>query len=186
MSAYAGIGSQSTPPDILDIMVEFGIQLAERGLTLRSGYANGADTAFWKGASYGHGKQENYIPWPGFNGAPANDNRFISLNDLPDDVVMIARDLARHTHPAWHSCSQGVRKLHTRNMFQVLGRNLDDPVDFVVCWTKNGSGAGGTGQALRLAKSMNIQIFDLAIPGMIDALHSYIENEYINPVGLFD
>lgn len=29
-----------------------------------------------------------------------------------------------------------------------------------ICWTKNGSGQGGTGQALRIAKAYNIPIFD--------------------------
>ncbi|NMA16004.1 MAG: hypothetical protein GX935_02005, partial [Erysipelotrichia bacterium] len=31
---------------------------------------------------------------------------------------------------------------------------------FIICWTKNGSGSGGTGQAIRIAKAYDIPIFD--------------------------
>ena len=51
-----------------------------------------------------------------------------------------------------------------RNSYQVLGRNLDDPVEFVICWTPGGSGSGGTGQAIRIAKDYQIPVFDLGSP----------------------
>ena len=67
-----------------------------------------------------------------------------------------------------------------RNGCQVLGLNLDDPVDAVVCWTKDGKGGGGTGQAIRIAKSRNIPIFDIAIPGKLEEFMNFVnilENE---------
>ncbi len=48
-----------------------------------------------------------------------------------------------------------------RNCHQVLGCDLRTPSDFIICWTKNGKGLGGTGQALRIAKEYNIPIFDI-------------------------
>jgi cell division GTPase FtsZ len=54
-----------------------------------------------------------------------------------------------------------VRKLHARNAMIVLGKNLDDPVDFIICWTPGGTGSGGTGQALRIARAYGIPVYDL-------------------------
>jgi len=46
---YAGIGSRSTPDNVLGIMEKLGIVLAKKGFILRSGGADGADKAFEKG-----------------------------------------------------------------------------------------------------------------------------------------
>jgi hypothetical protein len=55
-------------------------------------------------------------------------------------------------------------KFMTRNMMQVLGKNLDTPVDFVVCWTKNGKDIGGTGAAIRCAWDHSIPVYNLYNP----------------------
>jgi hypothetical protein len=57
--------------------------------------------------------------------------------------------------------SYGAKKLMARNCHQVLGQDLKTPVDFIVCWTKNGNINGGTGQALRIAKKLNIPVYNL-------------------------
>ncbi len=52
---------------------------------------------------------------------------------------------------------------------RILGRALDRPCSFVVCWTDDGSldgqagSAGGTGQALRIASRYGVPVFNLAI-----------------------
>ena len=76
---------------------------------------------------------------------------------------------AAQFHPAWDRCSQGVRKLHGRNMHIILGADLQTPVSFVVCWTVDGAIIGGTGVALRCAMQHNIPVFNLALPGHLDA-----------------
>ena len=45
---YAGIGSRATPQAELEAMTEAAKMLSEKGYTLRSGGAKGADTAFEK------------------------------------------------------------------------------------------------------------------------------------------
>ncbi|HRY03076.1 MAG TPA: hypothetical protein P5256_08115, partial [Beijerinckiaceae bacterium] len=35
---------------------------------------------------------------------------------------------------------------------------------FVICWTKDARGGGGTGQAIRLARAHGVPVFDLADP----------------------
>lgn len=68
---------------------------------------------------------------------------------------------AARYHPAWARLDDHARRLHARNSLIVLGRLLDDPVDFVVCWTPKGEWVGGTSQALRVAKAAGIKIFNL-------------------------
>lgn len=42
---YAGIGSRETPTRVLQLMIKAAQRLAQRGYTLRSGGADGADAA---------------------------------------------------------------------------------------------------------------------------------------------
>jgi hypothetical protein len=124
--------------------------------TLRSGHADGADLAFELGCDQNQGNKEIFIPWDGFNGATVRSGFIVPA--FTDSVLRMARD----NHPAWDRCSTAVKKLHARNAYQILGINLDDPVDMVICWTPNASGSGGTGQAIRIADSLNIPVFDIA------------------------
>lgn len=151
MKFYAGIGSRQTPLDVLLCMTLYAQRLACNGYTLRSGGAFGADTAFEAGAG---SNKEIYLPWNGVR------RRF------PDGGITVpdmgpALKLAAAHHPAWHYCSRPARLLLARNGFQILGADLKTPVDFVLCWTSGAMGLGGTGQALRIARSHNIPIFDL-------------------------
>ena len=149
---YTGIGSRETPTAILDLMIAIGGVLAQRGFTLRSGGADGADDAFEQGCTLKGGPKEIYLPWAGFNGRTKSP-----CYPGPD-----AYDLAAKFHPAWQNCSQAAMKLHARNCYQVLGKKLDSPTRFVICWTQHAKRGGGTGQALRLAEHLKIPIFDLA------------------------
>lgn len=161
-TAFAGIGSRQTPRNVLDLMSAIAFRLAEKGHTLRSGGASGADLAFEHGCNMANGQKEIYIPWDGFNTRRSSERGVYSL---PATARLAdAMQLASEIHPNWSACSQGARQLHARNCYQILGVNLDAPVSDVVCWTPNGSGSGGTGQAIRLAKMMNIPVWDLGNP----------------------
>lgn len=156
--AYAGIGSRETPDHILATMQVLGKEFAELGLTLRSGGASGADLAFEVGANQvPNAQKEIYLPWKGFNQNPS------PLFTIPDGAL----EIAKAHHPAWHACSHAARKLHARNVLQILGQNLDAPVKFVVCWTPDGaetrttSKTGGTGQAIRIANIYQVPVFNL-------------------------
>jgi len=50
MKFYTGVGSRKTPLSILKVMRKLGYKLAIDGWMLRSGGADGADSAFEKGA----------------------------------------------------------------------------------------------------------------------------------------
>lgn len=150
MIYYAGIGSRNTPREYIELFKRVAEYLAKSGFILRSGGAEGADKAFEIGCDKVYGKKEIYVPWKGFNGSTSN----LVVSDKK------AFDIAKEFHPTWGVLSQGARKLQARNCHQVLGKDLNSPSAFIICWTKNGSGQGGTGQALRIARYYNIPIFD--------------------------
>lgn len=154
MKIYAGIGSRQTPEHVLDLMQNVATWLETKDWLLRSGGAEGADTAFELGVR-NPDNMEIYIPWRGFQ------NRHNGLWKWPSpELEQEASIMASNVHPNWGACNQGARKLHTRNVAQVLGHNLDQPVDMILCWTPGGLGKGGTGLAIRLAKSLHIPVFD--------------------------
>ena len=160
---FAGIGSRQSPPEILEKMKAIAKFLSERGYTLRSGGADGADSAFEQGAT----KKEIFLPWNNYNGRKVDNISFFS--ELSD----IHFNLAETMHPAWEKCSPGAKKMHARNTQQILGQNLDTPCDFVVCWTKGGEKVGGTSTALRLSELHNIPVFNLGSANGLEELRAF-------------
>lgn len=148
MLVYAGIGSRSTPEDVLQLMHRAAVYLGRKGYLLRSGGAVGADTAFEKGA------------------------RLIAVNEggrvpeiyLADHATPEALRMAAQIHPNWQACSSYAKRLHARNCMQILGENLDEPVQFVLCWTPNAEAVGGTRTAIVLAQNWGIPVLNLANP----------------------
>lgn len=148
MKLYAGIGARDTPVGVKNAMIMIASGLQSKGYILRSGGANGADSAFEFGADK---DKEIFLPWRGYN-----DNTSTLYNPTHDTKTIAAK-----FHPSWGRCSHGVRKLHGRNVHIVLGADLNTPVEFVVCWTKDGKDSGGTGMAIRVAKHYNIPVYNL-------------------------
>ena len=141
---YAGIGSRTAPDDILDIMTRVAQKLAALGYKLRSGGAPGSDSAFARGAG--------------------NAKEIFGPNDATAEAI----ELASQFHPAWNRCNGYVRKLHGRNSQIILGRNLIVPVKFVLCYTKNASGKGGTGMGIKISNAYNIPIYDMGSKAILD------------------
>lgn len=151
---YTGIGSRSTPLDVITLLIQMGRTLADRGYTLRSGGADGADAAFETGCDLVRGKKEIFLPWQGFNN---------SLSPLWGDIPAKAFDLAASVHPNWKACNQAAKKLHSRNAQQILGINLDSPSDFVICWTPDGTVGGGTATAIRIAQMHHVPVINFGV-----------------------
>jgi hypothetical protein len=149
MKFYAGIGSRETPTNVLNLMSALAKKLDSEGWTLRSGGAKGADTAFASGAR-------------------------AKTIFLADSANAQAIELASQFHPNWAACSDYARKLHARNMFIILGPNLDVPVSFICCWTPGGKISGGTGQALRAADHYGIEVRNLADPSTYDRAKEWL------------
>lgn len=180
---YTGVGSRKTPPDVLALMTKIARYLRDKGWTLRSGAAGGADSAFEEGA---RDAAEIYLPWPGFNG-----RGYLDHEDDPEQVpdlflnpTRLALAEAPKYHPAWGSLTQGARKLHARNLHQVLGRELNSPSAFLLCWTPDGAErgeetsiiTGGTGTAIRVASAHDVLVFNLKKGDSLPRLRDFLKS----------
>ncbi len=172
---YTGVGSRETPPDVLRSMTELAGTLARNDIFLRTGGANGADSAFEAGAKAEGNRYQLYLPEPGFNGR--------------EGFAIITRKalaMAARYHPAWQECSRYVRKLHARNAYQVLDIRLDNPSDFVVCWTPDGAvchaersqRTGGTGTAISIASEHGVPVFNLQREASRTKLVQFLKDTY--------
>jgi hypothetical protein len=151
---YSGIGSRRTPPKILKIFENIARSVAKHDGVLRSGGADGADSAFEKGCIDVNGKKEIYLPWIGFNGRNGED--YFVLDEKESEAFYIASQI----HPNWKACSRGAKKLHARNVFQILGQDLETLSEVMICWTPNGEDVGGTRTAIILARLGTIPILN--------------------------
>ena len=173
---YAGIGSRETPQEVLDVMPEVAKYLESLGYTLRSGGAAGADAAFEKGVT---SKKEIF----------------------PGNVKTGERELkiAEEIHPAWNVMLDSTRKkaiakgnnpersaafvanLMARNTNQIFGANLDTPVDFVIFYAKETTNplrpAGGTGQAVEMARRKGIPTINMADTNWRERLKTALVNK---------
>lgn len=154
---YTGVGSRETPDDIQNRMQSLAAYAEQRNFVLRSGAARGADQAFERGVR-SISMMQIFIPWRTFS---VGDHHIYEYQS--PEIKRRAFALAERFHPNWKVCSDGARALHARNVCQVLGPRLDLPSRFLVCWTKDARGGGGTGQALRIAKELGISVFDLGV-----------------------
>ncbi len=172
---YTGVGSRQTPPNVLTDMYRLARALAPE-FTLRSGAAEGADAAFEAGAQDARGPCEIFLPWKGFN------DHASQLHHVDEDALATAKSV----HPAWDRLAQGPRKLHARNAWQVLGRTLDDPADFLVCWTADGcesvserrATTGGTATAVVLAERNRIPVYNLQRDTARERLAEFLNAEH--------
>jgi hypothetical protein len=150
---YTGVGSRSTPENIMNVVGKLAKVLAYNGWTVRSGGAIGADRAFEAGAIAVGGGREIYFA---------------------RDANAAAMEMASKIHPAWNKCNDYVKKLHARNCFQVLGKDLKTPSSFLVCWTPDGADVGGTRTAIVLARNNNIEVINMGLKHQLDRIVQYI------------
>lgn len=161
MKVYTGIGSRKTPSEILALMEAYGRHLATNGWLLRSGGADGADLAFQRGVLAG--PKEIFLPWDGFNTHVHDPQKGFYVAETFGNYAQ-AQEIAQHNHPAWKNCGQGARRLHTRNVYQVLGKDLNTPSHALICWAEpssDGHVKGGTGMAVRIAKQCDVPVINL-------------------------
>lgn len=152
---FAGVGARKTPPHILELMEGVGELAGADGWGLRSGGAEGADTAFHNGIRRAVASSEIFLAKP--------------RHDLPEGIVGVHdvhERLVTRFHPAPAALSEYAFKLMARNSCQVFGMDFTNPSSAVCCWTPEGRGEGGTGQAIRIAKAAGIPVLDLGRPDL--------------------
>lgn len=168
---YTGIGSRALPRDVFDVIRPFALWMAQQGHTLRSGAADGADAAFEKGCDVGGGDKEIFLPWKNFN------NNTSPLFVLSPEAFAIAKEF----HPLWDKLDTKSQAFMARNVYQVLGYNLDTPSQLIFCWTPDGAenktsrATGGTGQAIRIANAYKIPVYNIKNGYSIEELKRAVE-----------
>lgn len=167
---YTMIGSRSTPDDIQELLKQIATKLESKGYTVRSGGADGADSCCNHVTN-----KEIYIPWNGFNNYYKSQQGVIVYSDLGQEDE--CDDYYKVHHQWWNNIKKdSVKHLHRRNIHQVLGKDLDSPSKFVICYaepdTKRGKGhvKGGTGTAVSLALSGGVRVYNLYYKNHVEYL----------------
>ena len=154
-------------------------RIAQLGHTFSSGLApRGADAIAQ--CMYSKALAEGIVTPAHFEVYVASQD-LIDSNPLPNKHLAILRnpDLIAETEELclqvlgeqhWSRCNAYARGMHSRNCHQILGYNLDHPVDAVITWTPAGAKVGGTKTALLISELHNIPIFNLGLPNKKEVL----------------
>lgn len=159
MRYYAGIGSRETPPEVCASMTKLARYLAVRDWSLRSGGANGADSAFEAGAEFTITHGDIYLPWSGYN------QRFPGGPFTVAGDWWWARDIAYKLYRGLNRRPEAVRRLMTRNVAIILGGDENGPgvpSEFVACWTPEAKLKGGTAMGIKVARAYDIPVYNFA------------------------
>lgn len=175
-----GVGSRKTPEWALQILERLGFQVARYQALGVTGDAIGADLAFYSGIRRGLetlgldpvGAAEVWIPneSPSRNGYRGEryEHQKGNMNHVwaPQRCAAkttAARMIAADIHQAWERMDTFSKQLHTRNIFQCLGRDLERPSDIVVLYAPGTRHIldGGTNTAYQCAREHGIPVFNL-------------------------
>ena len=146
------------------------MRLAQLGVTFTSGLCEiGMDgiaqKAYSKAVDLGLAKESQFEVY-------VADQHNIHRSTLPrrhlatvrnKDLISETERIASEVHPAWDRCNDWARGMHSRNCHQILGYDLQSPVDAVICWTPDGAVVGGTATAIRIAMKYDIRVFNLGV-----------------------
>jgi hypothetical protein len=131
---------------------------------LRTGNALGTDNAFAQGANQIDQELVHlFLPWKSYNRGqvmPRNKTWCVDADSTYGTSLMRK---AEELHPAWGRLGQGGQKLMARNGGIIQGDTPSAPcVDLVLALPSLGKpGGGGTGQGIRWAESLDIEVVDL-------------------------
>ena len=155
------------------------MRLAQLGVTFTSGLCEiGMDgiaqKAYSKAVDLGLAKESQFEVY-------VADQYNIRRSTLPrkhlatvrnKDLISETERIASEVHPAWDRCNEWARGMHSRNCHQILGYDLQSPVDAVVCWTPDGKIQGGTATAIRISMKYDIPVFNLGTKDKESVLQS--------------
>ena len=162
------------------------MRLAELGVTFTSGLCElGMDgiaqKAYSKAVDLGLAKESQFEVY-------VADQYNIRKSTLPRKHLAIVRNkdliseterIASEVHPAWDRCNEWARGMHSRNCHQILGYDLQSPVDAVICWTPDGKIKGGTATSIRFSMKYDIPVFNLGVPdkeSVLNDIKNFLES----------
>ena len=179
---FTGVGSRETPTEILALMRNYSRIMTLKGWSFRSGGADGADTAFAQGWCDAYAEDDSvpngeiYLPWNGFNYL---NNRSINCVLVTDkEIIEQAQNFLKDIHPAFSKLTRGSLALHTRNVFQVLGSDLQTPSQGLIGYAaldSKGEPKGGTRTAIKLAEQHGVKVRNLAKEDDLKFIKEFVE-----------
>jgi len=150
MKYYTGIGSRELSDEQKTFIYWLACEMHDLGYTLRSGDADGADTAFQSGA----GKLfETWIPWTSFAKGPSRELQ-TQKEFLEAEEYLLESDII----PWFKAMGPASQAFHGRNYRQVFGRNKILPEVCFYCAPDdlNGVPVGGTRTAVLVSRNEGI------------------------------
>lgn len=183
---FTGIGSENAPKHVTDLITEISYLLAISGRSLRSSGAKGCSTAFELGVNNAFKKglcgsrpltpktgnplqpvKEIYLPYRGFENHsddayfeydPTLKGRIIGF--IRSGVLMSEFEKIQNPY---------LIKDYVVRVFQLLGKTLNKPSKFMLCWTPDGARTssessveiGQSYVSICLAEALKIQTFNL-------------------------
>lgn len=140
-----GVGSRKVDAKGIARIREIAALMNCAGYVLRSGGANGSDSVFEQNME----KKEIYLP--------------------NQDIDPRCFEIAATVHPVWDKLPDYAKRLHARNVYQVLGKDLNRPSDICICWTPDGATSeatssiktGGTRTAIVLSDRYSVPVYNL-------------------------
>lgn len=180
---FTGVGSRKAPIEILTLIFYFSRSLAASGWALRSGGAIGCDDWFYRGyMDYFHSSPNIHYPNVEIH---VPDTQHKAYRQYPEHCVIfntsqnyeLALVQAASIHPNWAACDTYARNLHGRNIYQVLGVNLDRPSNVYICWApiSKDTVTGGTRSSYECAKRNGVKIINLANPKHFNKVLAMLE-----------
>jgi len=158
-------------------------QMAIDGRIGRSGNAKGMDEGLTRGVVGASQKRpdgrvmaEIFLPEPNFRdwlfkNVPNHRDSFLYI-DPSEEIYCRSQVIAESVHPNWNAVMAAANKgkdfalkAHSRNPFQILGRDLEKPSDYVILFAepvnKGKAVKGGTNTAYCLARERGIRTYNL-------------------------
>lgn len=189
---WAIVGSREVPRPILEVMIRLGRTLTDIGYSVSSGDAYDSDRAGWYGAkqssNYDAIGSRIYLP----NASKAQRIEKYGFIDASQftDTWATARSMAASIHGAFDRMNSWGQDLHTRNVFQIHGHDMNSLVKGVFLYAKpygKTQLSGGTNTAYQLAVNAKVEtIKNLFIPEDLDwcrqFLEKYEKNEDYQPI----
>lgn len=172
------VGSRNTPAKIIKKYSIVTEVLAEEGVILRSGNAHGFDQVLYNILVE---NREIYLPHSRF-GRPLENSTNVYTPRFDFANYKQAEEIVRELHPNKNLKPTQMRYL-ARDVYQVLGKDLNTPSDVVFCWTEDGAytleqlttDTGGTAMAIRVAIHYGIPVVNLNAEGTKIQDKDYLE-----------
>jgi len=178
MRYYTGIGSRKITKREEKTISGIALYLKRNDFTVYSGNASGADVTFQRGSG---GNCVVFVPWKSFNESVYNyidESKFsVCIEESKDRE---AYESVEKFHPNPRALTRAGRNFMARNYYQVMGYGEYPVSEFVVCCAdedRYGEVTGGTGQAVRIAKSLGLPIINIRTDGWLKKIKQQVKGK---------